>query len=480
MLVENLTVNNLLTQLPKPGLSRATLSGMLPALGAESLEISVGSREDNKLRLKDRAAHQWYRFVLSFPPHLVRNYVGKFDLNASHRILDPFCGTGTTLVECEKLGIPAVGLESNPVACFASRTKLNWKVDPDGLLQHARIVAKAVTRRLKKDGLSEDAGLPLFQNRAVVSPVLRSISPEASDLLLSDSISPVPLHKTLVLLEEIDERRDDHFRDHERLALATCLVSGISNLHFGPEVGVGPAKADAPVVSLWMNGIQEMAEDLRQLQNMREADAVVHQADARDVAHVLPPESVDAVITSPPYPNEKDYTRTTRLESVLLGFIQSKQDLRLLKQRLVRSNTRSVYKADTDDALVSDHREIQRIATAIEHRRIELNKDSGFERLYARVTKLYFGGMKRHLAELRKVLRPGAQLAYVVGDQASYLRVMIRTGQILADIASSLGYEVTGIDLFRTRLSTATREQLREEVVLLRWPGPSTTHPKRP
>jgi 2-polyprenyl-3-methyl-5-hydroxy-6-metoxy-1,4-benzoquinol methylase len=48
---------------------------------------------------------------------------------------------------------------------------------------------------------------------------------------------------------------------------------------------------------------------------------------------------------------------------------------------------------------------------------------------------------------------------------------MIRTGQLLADIAASLGYEVTGIDLFRTRLATATGEQLREEVVLLRWPG---------
>jgi hypothetical protein len=101
-----------------------------------------------------------------------------------------------------------------------------------------------------------------------------------------------------------------------------------------------------------------------------------------------------------------------------------------------------------------------------------LGKTSGFERLYARVTKLYFGGMARHLADLRKVLRPGAQLAYVVGDQASYLRVMIRTGQLLADIAASLGYEVVSLDLFRTRLATATREQLREEVVVLRWPGP--------
>lgn len=89
----------------------------------------------------------------------------------------------------------------------------------------------------------------------------------------------------------------------------------------------------------------------------------------------------------------------------------------------------------------------------------------------ARVTKLYFGGMFRHLQDLRTVLKPGAQLAYVVGDQASYLQVMIRTGEILSDIARTLGYEVVGIDLFRTRLATATREQLREEVVVLRWPG---------
>jgi hypothetical protein len=50
---------------------------------------------------------------------------------------------------------------------------------------------------------------------------------------------------------------------------------------------------------------------------------------------------------------------------------------------------------------------------------------------------------------------------------------MIRTGQLLADLAKSAGYEVVGIDLFRTRLATATKEQLREEVVVLRWPGPS-------
>ena len=137
---------------------------------------------------------------------------------------------------------------------------------------------------------------------------------------------------------------------------------------------------------------------------------------------------------------------------------------------MVRSNTRGVYKLD-DDIAFEAYPEIGTIADEIERRRVALGKTSGFERMYARVVKLYFGGMARHFASLRTLLRPGAKLAYVVGDQASYLRVMIRTGQLLAGIAQSLGYEVIDIDLFRTRLATATRAQLREEVLLLRWPG---------
>jgi len=154
-----------------------------------------------------------------------------------------------------------------------------------------------------------------------------------------------------------------------------------------------------------------------------------------------------------------------------LGFIRDKAELRGFKQSLLRSNTRGVYKADQDDLWVANHAEIQRIAKEIEERRIALGKTSGFEKLYGRVTKLYFGGMARHFSELSSTLRPGAKLAYVVGDQASYLQVMIRTGQLLADVAERIGYRVERIDLFRTRFATATQEELREEVVVLQWPG---------
>ena len=434
-------------------------------------QVGQRLRENNKLRAEDHVAHDWYRFVLSFPAHLVRSYLHRFGIGPSHTVLDPFCGTGTTLVECKRLGVGSIGVEPNPVAAFASSTKVNWSTDPDGLIKHAKGICNLVLAKLAEQGISDIPASPLFQSLEKHGTELKTLPTDAFKLLLTDSISPLPLHKTLVLLETLAENADERFIAHERLALANALVTKIGNLHFGPEVGVGEIKPDACVVSVWLAAVRNIANDLRTLRMNATIPSKVYMADARDLASILQPNSIDAVITSPPYPNEKDYTRTTRLESVMLGFVHTNSDLRSLKQRLVRSNTRSVYKSDTDDRLVRDHEEIQRIAQAIEARRIELGKTSGFEKLYARVTQLYFGGMTRHLLDLRSVLRPGAQLAYVVGDQASYLRVMIRTGHLLAGIAKSIGYEVVGIDLYRTRLATATKQQLREEVVLLRWPG---------
>ena len=420
----------------------------------------------NKLDTQDRAFHDWYRFVLSFPPHLVRDYINKFNLNEQSVLLDPFCGTGTTLIEAKLVGIKAYGIEANIFPSFASTVKLDWNLDPEMFLSFANQIAHDTLISLERQGIDDNCALASDFNRIG----LKTLDQEANDILLKNSVSPLPMHKTLVLLDSIKKNEDKPFFRHALLALANALVFKISNLHFGPEVGVKNPKIDVPVVSNWLLEVEKIVRDIRSVRGIRYPFVEVYSTDARCI-NTIPPNSIDAVITSPPYPNEKDYTRTTRLESVLLGFINNKQELRELKRKLVRSNTRGVYKGDDDDVWVSQHPEIQRIAADIESRRIELGKSSGFERMYARVTKLYFGGMVRHLADLRKVLRPGAQLAYVVGDQASYLRVMIHTGEILADIASSLGYELIGIDLFRTRLATATRDQLREEVVLLRWKG---------
>ena len=425
--------------------------------------------ELNRIYAEDLPVHEWYRFVLSYPPHLVRRYIEKFGLTKYHWVLDPFCGTGTTIVECKKNGIPSAGLEANPVVQFFAQTKVLWDIDPDKLVRHARGVAKEVEAQLKKEGIEDDPIFKPYINGDEMN--LKPLDPQLESLLIKNSISPKPLHKALTLINNLNKNSDECLIAHERLALAKQLVYSISNLRFGPEVGVGKPKEDAPVIAPWLKGIKDMANDLchTQIKRYKGVPSLVKLTDSRSVDPCLEPLMFDAVITSPPYPNEKDYTRTTRLESVLLGYINNRADLRRQKQKLLRSNTRAVYKADTDENWVEDNERIQELADRIEARRIELGKTSGFEKLYARVVRLYFGGMARHLEELKRVLAPGAQLAYVVGDQASFFRILIRTGELLASIAEELGYEVTDIDLFRTRFSTATQEHLREEVVLLRW-----------
>ena len=159
---------------------------------------------------------------------------------------------------------------------------------------------------------------------------LKTLSPETEKLILTNSISPLPLHKSLVLFEVLKQFKDEPYYRHALLALGNALVFKISNLHFGPEVGVKKPKIDAPVISNWLLEIEKMSNDLRLVAGKSFPDSKVHLTDARNL-DVLEPNSVDAVITSPPYPNEKDYTRTTRLKSVLLGFINSKEELRELR-----------------------------------------------------------------------------------------------------------------------------------------------------
>jgi hypothetical protein len=346
--------------------------------------------------------------------------------------------------------------------------KTDWEMDPENLRHHAKRVAEKAAVTFRENGIQDEPGVA----KSYDHNGLRVLPQESQRLLLKDSISPLPLHKTLVLLDAIRSDSETKFRNHELLALAKALVTTIGNLRFGPEVGLGTIKQDAPVIRSWLNNVEKMAQDLGMLSgHLIKTPVEIHQGDSRNVHLILRPKEVDGVFTSPPYPNEKDYTRTTRLETVLLGFVRNLLELRNLKKNMVRSNTRGVYKEDKDDKWVSEHSEIYRISAEIERRRIEQGKTSGFERLYHRVATLYFGGMAQHLTSLRPILRPGALLGYVVGDQASYLRVMIRTGQLIGQIADSLGYKVESIDLFRTRLATATGEQLREEIVVLRWPG---------
>lgn len=409
---------------------------------------------ENKLRVEDSSIHDWYRFVLSFPPHLVQQYLETFCVDQTSFVLDPFCGTGTTNVECKKHGVSSWGIEASPLTHFVSKTKCVWANDTFNFLNTAKQIALAAARTI--NSLSKP----------------RTLSEEQTSLILKNSICEQPLSSTLVLRDSI-RAANSPFEDYYLLALAKHIVYSYSNLKFGPEVGISRKKKESvDVVEIWLSEIERMETDLEYWKHHSSTFADISLGDARSIPKRDYIGKVDCVITSPPYPNEKDYSRTTRLESVILGFIKTKDDLRSIKKGFIRSNSKNVYRSDNDAQYISNIGSINKLSNEIEERRLELGKTSGFEKLYASVVKQYFGGMARHLSELKPYLRNGASLAYVVGDQASYFQIPIRTSVLLGEVAESIGgYRVDRVDTFRKRFATATETWLNEDVLVLKYKG---------
>lgn len=335
---------------------------------------------------------------------------------------------------------------------FASKTKCTWTADTSEFVTIADHIARSANQSISE--LKE----------------LRTLSEEQSELILKNSISPKPLSDTLVLRDAICSA-NSRFQDYYLLALAKHIVYSYSNLKFGPEVGISRTKKDCVnVVEIWLSEVQKMYRNLATFSEYAETEADITLGDARNISVSDHLKKVDCVITSPPYPNEKDYSRTTRLESVILGFIKNKDELREIKKGFIRSNTKNVYRSDEDAQYVCNIASINRLSDEIEQKRLDLGKTSGFEKLYASVVKLYFGGMAKHLIQLKPYLRDGASLAYVVGDQASYFQIPIRTSKLLGEVAERIGgYRVERIDTFRKRFATATETWLNEDVLVLKY-----------
>jgi hypothetical protein len=425
-------------------------------------------------KLEDATVHNWYRFALSYPDHLVDQMLHKFGVGRQHTVLDPFVGTGTTLIECKKKGIPSVGLDANPVTAFASKVKTTWDIDLAEFDRRRKELLGSIREPLRAIGrqyplqLSFDDVLPSGQALLDGNAVDIGATEQIQRLLPRNWLSDIPLRKTLVVKGAIDALPDDAITDAFCLALASVVVTDVSNLGFGPEVYVSKKKRDADVFGAFAGKLRCIKRDLGIVQQIpNQGTTTVYCADARNLAAVIDG-PIDFVITSPPYPNEKDYTRTTRLELILLGFIAQKSDLRRVKEEMLRSHTRNIYVADDDSAYIADIPEIQELSQEIEQRRIERGATSGFERLYHRVVTEYFGGMYRVLEQLQQVMPPGGQVALVVGDQMSYFQVPIRTAELLSLVACrKLDYREAETLVWRTRRATATNMDIEEHILIL-------------
>lgn len=207
----------------------------------------------------------------------------EFQVGLGSKILDPFLGSGTTLLACKEVGVDGVGVDVAPLAVFVSQVKIA-DYDLDKLKETAKWL---LSQPFRKPDLSEVSG---FVKQFFLRPSLEDI---------------------LFFREKVQEIEDPVTRGLFTLALMNAAMK-VSFAYKDGAVLKVVKKPVPPFRKFFRRLIKKMIKDLTRL-SFKPCDLKVYLGDARKM-RFLEDESFDAIITSPPYLNKIEYTRVYRIE----------------------------------------------------------------------------------------------------------------------------------------------------------------------
>ena len=384
--------------------------------------------------------HRWWPYVQGYSAEFVADLLRRADLRPGDAVLDPFCGSGTTLVEARHAGLRAIGYELLPPSALAARVKTRFELDPGRLERAARsLLARA---RARRPG-------PL--------PFLRETRRQFDPQVLVD----------LLRLRDALPRGDSDVAEALRLTFGRILIP-VSRLRRSPCLGYGPKeKPRREVAPAFAAAASEVAADLRTLQRRRASwgpAATVVEGDARGLE--LPPGSVELAVTSPPYVNGMDYVMNYKLDLAWLGYASSYADLsRLRTTQVACDNLRREEAARYLAFDPSGDRWLTEILASIE-RNVRAKGSYRRQDVHGIVNR-YFADLRPVLAGVFRALAPGGRFVLVIGD--SLLAGTYIPGDLLvARQGVELGFEVASVEVARTRRSGQRRSfRLRESIVTL-------------
>ncbi|MCC9596427.1 MULTISPECIES: DNA methyltransferase [unclassified Rubrivivax] len=218
-------------------------------------------------------------------------FLSSLPIPANTAVLDPFCGSGTTLLEAQKFGRPSVGIDLNPIACLISRVKTSPLAD--GFLEAVR-------------QLSEDA-------QAVKRPSIPDIP--NIDHWFEEGIQKAVAALAVTVAKPCYEP----WRDALRLALSSILVR-VSNQDSDTRyAAVNKGIVPADVFAQFQLAAQKMSKALA----TRSWTLLSAKVIESDVLRVTPEKigvPVGLMVTSPPYPNAYEYWLYHKYRMWWLGF----------------------------------------------------------------------------------------------------------------------------------------------------------------
>lgn len=393
------------------------------------------------------AFHRWYSSVMGFSPSFVAGAINELGCDASGYLLDPFCGTGTTLVESKLAGIPSIGIDANPFSAFCTRAKTNWSVPSKELWKTGSEILEKADHRYHK--------------------VLTGNAPH---VVQNGWVTKRIWAHGRAYLESAKQIRDTEKRELLELAALAAVKEFCANVAFGPEIYRRKRKAYIPFKRAVGFKLRQFTDDLDTCSNKTPAICTqVHHGDSRNLNLLADLKgAIKWVISSPPYPTEHDYSRIARIELELGGFVSSDIDLHQVKRMQIRSNSKTVYSNDTDWKFVDDLKSVSDIVSQL--RELAKSKNYSFAKRYPMVVGNYFGGLHQHLLSLAEIMPAGGKCLYVLGEQRSYLGVLVPTTDIFIEIACEQirAFNLQKRTVLKLRRGTkGTTEAVREEAIIL-------------
>jgi predicted methyltransferase len=361
--------------------------------------------------------HGWLRLTPAYSVGLVRELIAELD--AGRRVLDPFCGTGTTALACAEAGIGCDTIDINPFLVWLARAKC------------------------ADYGPSE-----IEEERALLAQAARA-EPDAGDwrppISRIDRWWDEPALAQLAAAWRVITQSGVGLRARDLATVAFCrvllAVSKASYSHQSVSFSSDISRCNLSVQPAFEEAAEAIAVGASQLLR---SDVKVVQGDARDVRAWIDERSIDAVITSPPYPNRMSYVRELRPYMFWLGCLADGRAAGDLDWAAIGGTWGIATSRLASWTGVGLGREL--IGAAVVDSIAERNP------LLASYVLKYAEDMADHFDNLRAVMRPGGRATYIIGN-SHFFGVPVETQDLFAVLLRRAGFRSPEIRLLRRRTS---------------------------
>lgn len=418
------------------------------------LEKEIPIKIDETGRLKELVnfkvneltpVHRWYYFKEGYSHQLVEKLLSEFKIKKGSTVLDPFAGSGTTLLACQWKGIHPKGIDINPFFTFVQRAKLDWyKYD----LEELKIEIKKLSETKVEEPSINTPGLSSFK-RVYLPEILKQL---------------------LFFKEAVLKLEDELTKNFLLLGLASILeeVSLIKKDGKGLKFIKGKKVPD--VKGVFLSKLNSMFADLHHMKSSffastEKVEGEVFTADTRKAIDFIDKGSIDFIMFSPPYLNTFDYTEVYKLELWFLDFVKDYDEFKALRASTLRSHNLFNW----EPTKIWEHELLERIVEEIKTKKL-------WSDIIPVMIQGYFDDMFLSMQQLHKVLKQNAYCLIVVGN-SSYANIPIPTDLLLAKVGEDAGFEPIEVRVARQlltssqqlkRLGEDLRVVLRESIIVLR------------